>query len=107
MFCAGTCSTKHNDRGGQVCGIKHFRCGQVWHQTFQEWTSVTSDISGVDKCMASNISGVEKCGIKHFRGGQIDISGWTSVASNISGVDKCVASDISGVDKCGIRHFNL
>ena len=77
MFCAGTCSTKHNDRGGQVCGIKHFRCGQVWHQTFQEWTSVTSDISGVDKCMASNISGVEKCGIKHFRGGQM----------------------------CGIRHF--
>jgi len=35
MFCAGTFSTKHNDRGGQVCGIKHFRSGQVWHQTFQ------------------------------------------------------------------------
>ena len=92
MFCAGTCSTKHNDRGGQVCGIKHFRCGQVWHQTFQEWTSVTSDISGVDKCMASNISGVEKCGIKHFRGGPVwhqtfqggqvwhqTFQGWTNV----------------------------
>jgi hypothetical protein len=68
MFCAGTVlvllvqstmigvdkCVASNISGVDKCGIRHFRGGQVWHQTFQGWISVASDIRSVIKHTVKN-----------------------------------------------------